>query len=136
MLYEKRSKVLHSKHACFFLVTNIQLRTCMQHSLKFAILFVCIQNIHLRQRRCNIYNISNIIYEIIKGCKRIHFVNNVSIMQSDCSGSSIERCSIYPVPGPFQSMSVVFRRHITFQTLSMCERSRATAQGVFTLCCM
>lgn len=56
-------------------------------------------------------------------------------MQSDCSGRSMERCSIYPVPGPFQSMSVVFRRHITFQKLSMCERSRATAQGVFTLCC-
>lgn len=85
----------------------------------FAILFVY----------NNTYNISNIINEDING-EPINLVIDVSLMQSNCSGSSMERCSKLPVPGTFQpNASGISTAYVSFQTLSMGERSRAT------LCC-
>lgn len=91
----------------------------------FAILFVY----------NNTYNISNIINEDIYG-EPINLVNDVSLMQSNCSGSSMERCSKLPVPGTFQpNASGISTAYVSFQILSIGERSRETAQGAFTLCC-
>lgn len=77
----------------------------------FAILFVY----------NNTYNISNIINEDING-EPINLVIDVSLMQSNCSGSSMERCSKLPVPGTFQpNASGISTAYVSFQTLSMCK---------------
>lgn len=58
MLYEKCSKVLYLKYVCFFF------------SDEYIIMYLYVV----------FFEVCNIVYEIIKGCKCIYFVNNVLIM--------------------------------------------------------
>lgn len=100
MLYEKTTQQSFTFKACFFVVTIIQLRICMQHSLEGVVGLKCV---------CLQYCLCITIFIIFQYTKSLTAANAyiLSTMSRWCNQIVREViCSIYPVPGPFQSIEL------------------------------